>query len=379
MKTALPVVPAAAWQAIAARDPRADGRFVYGVTSTGIFCRPTCPSRRPRRDRVRVFAAPADAAAAGFRACRRCRPAEAATPSAGARAVARARRLIDAHVADGRDDRLTLRALGAAVGLSPFHLQRQFLATVGVSPRVYADERRAERLRAGLKKGDTVIAATFDAGYGSSRAAYVHGTRQLGMTPGTYRRGGAGETIRAAIAGTPFGHLLVAATARGVCRVALGDDPAALEAELSAEFPQAEIAPPDAPLRAHLAAVRALLSAPAHADAEPLPLDTGGTAFEQRVWRALQAIPRGETRSYQEIARAIGRPTASRAVARACAANRVALIVPCHRVVRADGATGGYRWGSARKAAILAHEHAAGRPGRPGVLREDAGRGRRAR
>jgi AraC family transcriptional regulator of adaptative response/methylated-DNA-[protein]-cysteine methyltransferase len=379
MKSAVDTIPAAAWQAIATRDPRADGRFVYGVTSTRIFCRPTCPSRRPRRDRVRVFAAPADAAAAGFRACRRCRPAEAAPPWAGARAVARARRLIDAHVDAGRDDRLTLRALGTAVGLSPFHLQRLFLATVGVSPRVYANERRAGRLRAGLKKGDTVIAATFDAGYGSSRAAYEHGTRQLGMTPGTYRRGGAGETIRAAIAATPFGHLLVAATARGVCRVALGDDPAALQAGLSAEFPQAEIAPPDAPLRAQLAVVRALLSGPAERGAQPLPLDTGGTAFEQRVWRALQAIPRGETRSYQEVARAIGRPTASRAVARACAANRVALIVPCHRVVRADGATGGYRWGSARKAAILAHEHGAGRPGRPGVLPEDASRRRRAR
>lgn len=379
MKTALPAVTAAAWQAIAARDPRADGRFVYGVTSTGIFCRPTCPSRRPRRDRVRVFAAAADAAAAGFRACRRCRPADAAALSAGARAVQRARRLIDAHVADGREDRLTLRALGAAVGLSPFHLQRQFLATVGVSPRVYADERRAERLRAGLKKGDTVIAATFDAGYGSSRAAYEQGTRRLGMTPGSYRRGGAGETIRAAIAATPFGHLLVAATARGVCRVALGDDPAALEAGLSAEFPLADIASPDAPLRAQLAAVRALLSGSAEAGAGTLPIDTGGTAFEQRVWRALQAIPRGETRSYQQIARAIGRPTASRAVARACAANRVALIVPCHRVVRADGATGGYRWGASRKAAILAHEQGSGRAGRAGVQQDDAGRGRRAR
>jgi len=377
MKAALPTVPASAWQAIATRDPRADGRFVYGVTSTGIFCRPTCPSRRPRRDRVRLFAAPAEAAAAGFRACRRCRPAGAAMPSAGARAVARARRLIDAHVASGRDDRLTLRALGAAVGLSPFHLQRQFLATVGVSPRVYADERRAERLRAGLKKGDTVIAATFDAGYGSSRAAYAQGARRLGMTPGAYRRGGAGETIRAAVAATRFGHVLVAATDRGICRVALGDDPAALHTDLAAEFPHAGLAPADAALRAQLAAVGALLSGAD--ETGPLPIDAGGTAFEQRVWRALQAIPRGETRSYQAIARAIGRPTASRAVARACAANPVALIVPCHRVVRADGATGGYRWGAARKAAILAHERDAGRPGRSAVPDGEAASGRRAR
>lgn len=373
------MVPAAAWQAIATRDPRADGRFVYGVTSTGIFCRPTCASRRPRRDRVRLFAAPADAAAAGFRACRRCRPTDAASLSAGARAVARARRLIDAHVDAGRDDRLTLRALGAAVALSPFHLQRLFVATVGVSPRVYADERRAERLRAGLKKGDTVIAATFDAGYGSSRAAYEQGARRLGMTPGIYRRGGAGETIRAAIAETPFGHLLVAATHRGVCRVALGDDPAALRAGLVAEFPLADLEPPDAALRAHLAAVRALLSGSRETGTVPLPIDAGGTAFEQRVWRALQAIPRGETRSYQQIAHAIGRPSASRAVARACAANRVALIVPCHRVVRGDGATGGYRWGAARKAAILERERGTGRAGLAGVQREDAGRSRRAR
>jgi AraC family transcriptional regulator, regulatory protein of adaptative response / methylated-DNA-[protein]-cysteine methyltransferase len=346
-------IPDATWHAIEARDQRADGRFVYGVTSTGVYCRPTCPSRRPRRDRVRLFRAAADAEAAGFRACRRCQPAGAPAPSATARAVAHARRLIDAHVDANRDGRLTLAALGAACGISPFHLQRAFLRTVGASPKTYAAERRAGRLRARLKEGMPVTTATYDVGYGSSRAAYEHASRHLGMTPGAYRRGGAGERIRAVVAPTPFGQLLVAATERGVCRVMLGDDAAALEADLAAEFPRAELAPADAALRGHVAAIRRQL---ASAEAEAPPTDVGGTAFEQRVWRALRAIPFGEVRSYQQVAKAIGRPTAARAVARACAANPVALVVPCHRVVRTDGQEGGYRWGAGRKAALLAHE-----------------------
>jgi AraC family transcriptional regulator, regulatory protein of adaptative response / methylated-DNA-[protein]-cysteine methyltransferase len=350
---------AATWQAIATRDARFDGRFVYGVTSTRVFCRPTCPSRRPRRDRVRVFAAPDEAVAAGFRACRRCRPDGAAAPSVTDRAIVRARRLIDAHVAAGREGRLTLAALGAACGVSPFHLQRAFRRAVGVSPRAYADERRAERLRAALQRGATVTTATYDTGYGSSRAAYLSAGRRLGMPPGIYQRGGAGQRIRATVVDTRFGRLLVAATDRGICRVALGDDAAALEAGLAAEFPKAAIAPADAALRAQVAAVNRLVAGREPADGGGPSLDTGGTAFEQRVWRALQAIPFGETRSYQEVARAIGRPTAARAVARACAANPVALIVPCHRVVRADGSAGGYRWGAARKAALLAHERPA--------------------
>jgi AraC family transcriptional regulator, regulatory protein of adaptative response / methylated-DNA-[protein]-cysteine methyltransferase len=349
---------AATWEAIATRDARFDGRFVYGVTSTRIFCRPTCPSRRPRRDRVRVFAAPGDAVAAGFRACRRCRPDTSTAPSATDRAVARARRLIDAHVAEGRDGRVTLAALGTACGLSPFHLQRAFRRVVGVSPRAYADERRAERMRAALQRGDTVTTATYDAGYGSSRAAYQGAARRLGMPPGVYQRGGEGQRIRAVVVETRFGHLLVAATDRGICRVALGDDAGALEGGLAAEFPKAVIGPADAALRAEVAAVQRVVAGGAAAGDGPT-LDTGGTAFEQRVWRTLQAIPFGETRSYQEVARAIGRPTAARAVARACAANPVALVVPCHRVVRADGAAGGYRWGASRKAALLAHERQA--------------------
>jgi len=330
-------IPDATWQAIERRDARADGRFVYGVTSTGVFCRPTCPSRRPRRDRVRLFRAPADAEAAGFRACRRCRPTGTPAPSATARAVAHARRLIDAHVDADRDGLLTLAALGAACGISPFHLQRAFRRAVGASPKTYAAERRAGRLRARLKEGMPVTTATYDVGYGSSRAAYEHAGRHLGMTPGAYRRGGAGERIRAVVAPTPFGQLLVAA----------------LEADLAAEFPRAELAPADAALRGHVAAIRRQL---ASADAEAPPTDVGGTAFEQRVWRALRAIPFGEVRSYQQVAEAIGRPTAARAVARACAANPVALVVPCHRVVRTDGQEGGYRWGAERKAALLAHE-----------------------
>ena len=354
--TAAVRIPAATWEAIATRDARFDGRFVYGVTSTGVFCRPTCPSRRPRRDRVRVFAAPADAVAAGFRACRRCRPVEPGAPTASARAVAKARRLIDAHIDAGREGRLTLQVIGAAVGISPFHLQREFRRTVGASPRAYADERRAERLRAALQRGDTVTTATYDAGYGSSRAAYASGTRRLGMTPGAYQRGGEGQRIRASVTPTRFGRLLIAATDRGICRVALGDDAASLEALLAEEFPNAEIGPADATLRAQVAAVQRLLAGDDPARGDTPAIDVGGTAFEQRVWRALQAIPYGETRSYQDIARAVGRPTASRAVANACAANPVALVVPCHRVVRADGSPGGYRWGAARKTALLAHE-----------------------
>ena len=351
-------IPDATWRAIETRDRRVDGRFVYGVTSTRIFCRPSCPSRRPRRDRVRLFGNAVDAAAAGFRACRRCQPAgAAAAPSATVRAVERARRLLDAHVDADRDGRLTLAALSAACGVSPFHLQRAFRRLVGASPKAYADERRAARLRARLKEGVPVTTATYDVGYGSSRAVYEQAGRHLGMTPGAYRRGGAGERIRAVVTPTPFGQLLVAATERGVCRVMLGADARALEADLAAEFPRAELAGADAGLRAHVAAIRRQL---ASGDASGPPVDVGGTAFEQQVWRALRAIPYGEVRSYQQVAQAIGRPTAARAVAQACAANPVALVVPCHRVVRADGAAGGYRWGADRKAALLEHERRAG-------------------
>jgi AraC family transcriptional regulator of adaptative response/methylated-DNA-[protein]-cysteine methyltransferase len=349
------VIPDAIWRAIDSRDRRADGRFVYGVASTKIFCRPSCPSRRPRRDRVRLFATPPDAEAAGFRACLRCQPAGAPVPSATARAVERARRLIDAHVDADRDGRLTLSALGTACGISPFHLQRAFRRTVGASPKAYADERRAARLRSRLKEGVAVTTATYDVGYGSSRAVYEQAGRHLGMTPGAYRRGGEGQRIRAVVAPTPFGQLLVAATDRGVCRVMLGDDAETLQADLAAEFPRAELAAPDATLRGHIAAIRRQL---AGADGEAPPVDTGGTPFEQQVWRALRAIPYGEVRSYQQVAAAIGRPAAVRAVARACGANPVALIVPCHRVVRADGTIGGYHWGAERKQALLSHERA---------------------
>ena len=311
-------IPDATWHAIETRDRRVDGRFVYGVTSTHIFCRPSCPSRRPRRDRVRLFRNPADAEAAGFRACRRCHPAGAAAPSATVRAVERARRLIDAHVDADRDGRLTLAALSAACGISPFHLQRAFRRMVGASPKTYADERRAARLRARLKEGVSVTTATYDVGYGSSRAVYEQAGRHLGMTPGVYRRGGAGVV--------------------------------------------AEHHAADAAIRRQLAS---------GAEDGP-PVDVGGTAFEQQVWRALRAIPYGEVRSYQQVAQAIGRPTAARAVAQACAANPVALVVPCHRVVRADGTSGGYRWGADRKAAIHEHER------RGGEARPPADNGRRA-
>ena len=303
------------------------------------------------------FATPAAAEAAGYRACRRCRPTRPAEPSKAARAIVRVKTLIDSHVDSANELPLTLRALASAVRISPFHLQRQFTRLMGASPRAYAAARRTDRLKARLREGDTVTEATYEAGYGSSRAAYEHGVRALGMTPATYRRGGFGVHIRYGTAQTPFGRLLVAATDRGVCSVMLGDDAPALERALEKEFPKATIGRSDDALAEWIGAiVRSLEGEPAQPD---LPLDVRGSAFQHRVWRALQMIPYGQTRSYAEVAATIGSPSAARAVALACATNPVALVVPCHRVVRADASPGGYRWGAARKRTILAHERRA--------------------
>jgi AraC family transcriptional regulator of adaptative response/methylated-DNA-[protein]-cysteine methyltransferase len=352
---------AAAWAAVSARDGRADGAFVYAVSTTRVYCRPACPSRRPRREHVAFFAVPADAEAAGYRACLRCRP-RAAAPPAPAHAE-RARALIDRQLAAAPSEPLTLARLAAAVGVSPHHLQRTFKRAVGVSPAAYVRAARRERFKAALRDGETVSAAVYGAGFGSSSRAYDGGAAPLGMTPGAYRRGGAGVRLRYAVVDSPLGRLLVAATARGVCAATLGDDDAALEAALAAEYPRAEreradgdaLADDAHPLGAWTAAVLdSLGSGPAGA----VPTDVAGTPFEERVWAALRAIPRGETRSYAELAAAIGAPSAVRAVASACARNRVAVVIPCHRVVRAGGAMGGYRWGVARKAALLAREAA---------------------
>ncbi len=347
---------ARAWAAVEARDASWDGRFVYAVSSTGIYCRPSCASRRPRRDRVSFFADPVAAAAAGYRPCRRCKPLASAVPDAERR-VAAARDFLAAHL----DENVTLERLGREVGASPYHLQRTFKRLLGVSPKDYVLAQRAERLKQRLKEGDDVTTATYEAGYGAGSRLYEQSNARLGMTPGTFRRGGAGAHIRFAIAAAPPGRLLVAATERGICAVRLGDDDQALAAGLRRDYPSATLEPVAAgdPLEGWVDSILASL-APAPGAPPPalaaLPLDVRATAFEWRVWRELQRIPRGATRSYGEVAAALGKPTAARAVARACAANRVALVVPCHRVVRADGDPGGYRWGAERKRQLLAAE-----------------------
>lgn len=349
--------PDEAWAAVTSRDARADGRFFYAVTTTGVFCRPSCPSRRPRRRHVLFFARPQEARAAGFRPCRRCAPEARFAPAAAA--LERVRAHVDAHL----DERLTLEALAAVASLSPAHLQRSFKARYGLSPRGYVRARRAERFKAEVRKGRTVTDALYEAGYGSGSRLYEAAAAELGMTPGTYRRGGAGLSIRYTTAAAALGRVLVAATERGVCAVQLGDADAELEAGLARQYPQATLERDDAALRPTLAAILAHLDGGVRQ--LDLPLDVAATAFEWRVWRALQQIPYGETRSYAEVAAALGRPRAARAVARACAANRVALLVPCHRVVRGDGGVGGYRWGTERKRALLARETAGARGGAP--------------
>ncbi len=342
------------WQAVLERDGAADGAFFYAVVSTGVYCRPICPSRRPKRANVRFFELPQAAEAAGFRPCRRCRPGEAPAPDLKLAAVGRVCELIDAHLDAGDEGLPTLAELAAEVGLSPHYLQRSFKRLMGISPREYADARRLGRFKAGLKAGDGVAAATYDAGYGSASRVYEKSNGRLGMTPATYAKGGRGMAIGFTVADSALGKLLVAATARGVSAVYLGDDDAALEAALRAEYPEAEIARDDAGLGRWVRMLAAYLTG--EGPHPELPLDLQATAFQWRVFQALLEIPYGETRSYKEIAAALGEPKAVRAVARACATNRVALAIPCHRVVGADGALRGYRWGAERKQALLQME-----------------------
>lgn len=338
------------WEATLRRDTGLDGAFVYAVRSTGIYCRPSCPARRPRRDQVLFFPAPDAAERAGFRACRRCRPRQAA-PQADL--VHRACRYIDEHL----DGPLTLEALGAALEVSPYHLQRTFKRVMRITPRQYAEVRRVEHVKTHLRDGGDVTTALYDAGYGSSSRFYERAGAHLGMTPSAYRRGARGLRITYTIVDCALGRLLVGTTERGVCAVSLGDRDADLEAFLNREYPAAEISREDDD---HAAWVDAIVR---HLDGrEPqldLPVDVQATAFQWRVWETLRAIPYGSTRSYGEIARAIGEPAAARAVAKACATNPVAVVIPCHRAVRGDGGTGGYRWGVARKRALLERERAA--------------------
>jgi AraC family transcriptional regulator of adaptative response/methylated-DNA-[protein]-cysteine methyltransferase len=339
--------------AIAARDARFDGRFVYGVTSTGIYCRPSCPSRRPRPDRVVLFDSPGEAERAGFRPCRRCAPRERRAPH-DAR-LDHARAYLDAHA----DEAVTVAQLSRHVGLTRSHLQRAFAAAFGVTPRAYLAARRSERFRAALREGDDVTTSIYAAGYGSPSRVYEHASARLGMSPATYRRGGEGTRIRFTTAPSEAGVVLLAATDRGVCAARLGDDDAALERALRSEFPRAALERDDRALKAWVAELtRRIAGRPPRRE---VPLDVAATAFQWQVWQSLKRIPRGETRSYGDVARTLGRPGAARAVAAACAANPVAVIVPCHRVVGASGAPGGYRWGPERKARLLERETAGGK------------------
>jgi len=340
------------WEAIASRDARADGRFVYAVESTGIYCRPSCPSRRPRRERVAYFESSAAAERAGFRACLRCRPDGASPAQKKAASVARACALLDE--AEGG---LNLRELAEAVGMSWSHFHRVFKQTLGVTPRQYAAERRAGKLRDELGAGVAVADAVYAAGYGSSSRVYERSREMLGMTPGQYRHGGAGIEIRYACADSALGKVLAAATEQGVCALMLGDDVETLHGQLAERFPKAQLREATEPLREWLDRVLACMTEPELG--LDLPLDIRGTAFQRRVWDALQKIPLGQTRSYSEIAEALGAPGSARAVAGACAANPVALAVPCHRVVRSDGGLSGYRWGVARKRRLIDAEREA--------------------
>jgi AraC family transcriptional regulator of adaptative response/methylated-DNA-[protein]-cysteine methyltransferase len=337
------------WRATLARDALWDGRFVFAVRSTRIYCRPSCPARRPARRQVVFFPLPEVAERAGFRPCRRCRPQEPpGNPSL--ELVRRVCRTIET----GLEEPPTLRALGAHVGVSPGHLQRTFTRLMGITPREYADARRLDRLKVQLRAGQNVTHALYGAGYGASSRLYEKADAQLGMTPGTYRRGGKGMKISYTIVNSPLGRLLVAATERGICMISLGDSAAALEAALHHEYPSAEIQRDASGFAPWVAAIVRYLNG-----RQPylnLPLDVQATAFQRRVWEELRRIPYGRTRSYQQVAQAIGRPSAVRAVARACATNPVSVVIPCHRVLRADGGLGGYRWGLERKRALLERE-----------------------
>ena len=340
----------ARWQAVRARDRAADGAFVFAVRTTGVFCRPSCSARPARRANVEFFAAPAQAQAAGYRPCKRCRPE---TQKTGRARIERACKLLTSG-----EEPPPLAEVAAKLDLSPSALTRLFQRELGLSPREYLAQAKRERFRAALRNGENIADATFGAGYGSSSRVYEGERAGLGMTPATYRKGGLGAEIDYAIAPSPLGKLLVAATARGICAVFIGDSEAVLKAELQQDFPAAAIARNDGALRARVASVLARLEGRKRTAiaASDLPLDIRATAFQWQVWKALTEIPEGQTRTYGEIAAALGHPKAARAVGRACATNPVSIVVPCHRAIGSTGALTGYRWGVKRKKALLERE-----------------------
>jgi AraC family transcriptional regulator of adaptative response/methylated-DNA-[protein]-cysteine methyltransferase len=341
-----PVDENAAWAAFAVRDRAQDGRFLVAVRTTGIYCKPSCAARRPLRENVEFFADAEAARAAGYRACLRCRPDEEGRDR---EAVARSLELLDAA-----EQPLRLDELAAAVGYAPHHFQRLFKREIGLSPAAYARERRISRAEAALANGTSVTEAIYDAGYSGPGRFYENMKGRLGMTPAAWKKGGAGERIRFAVVDSALGAMLVAATDKGLCRISFDED----EAELRRRFPLAEILPGDAAFEALVTQVVALVADPAQAASIDLPLDARGTAFQQAVWAALKAIPAGETRSYAQIAAEVGRPQAVRAAGSACGDNSLAVLIPCHRVLRSDGGLGGYAYGLERKEKLLKAEGA---------------------
>jgi AraC family transcriptional regulator of adaptative response/methylated-DNA-[protein]-cysteine methyltransferase len=345
------------WKALASRDHAADGTFVYGVTSTGIFCRPSCPSRRPRADRVRFFDTTVEAKQAGFRACKRCRPETVGVSVPGIDAVRRA----SAYLATHAGETVTLGHLARVASMSAHHLQRRFKAIVGLSPREFQSAIRAGKLRTSLRDGRDVTTAIYEAGYGSPSRVYEAAPTGKGMSLSNYRRGGAGMNIRYSTISSPIGNVLVAATENGVCAVKIGDSAAALVRDLRGEYPAATIEVETRPRHEWVKAIASHLRG--DSPSLDLPIDVKATAFQWKVWRALQQIPYGETRQYAQVAKSIGKPAAVRAVAKACATNPVALVVPCHRVTPKAGGTGGYRWGVQRKEKLLSAERSRRVPG----------------
>src|SRR6201997_1092000 len=339
----------ARWNAVVAREAARDGDFVFAVSSTGVYCRPSCPARRPRRQNVQFFHRPEQAEQAGYRACLRCRP-KSFHGNAEADGVKAICRFIEQHL----DEPLTLDRLGKKFRQSPFHLQRRFKAILGITPREYADSCRLRMLKRNLQAGDSVTRAMYDAGYGSSSRLYERTASQLGMTPDKYRRGAIAAAIRYTLADSPLGRMLIAATERGICAIQFARTDGELIEGLKREFPFATRKADDDRLRTWVSALLQHMRGRKLDDS--LPLDIRATAFQRRVWTYLQSIPFGATRSYHQVAKAIGQPSAHRAVARACATNPVAVAIPCHRVVREDGSTSGYRWGAELKNTLLKME-----------------------
>jgi AraC family transcriptional regulator of adaptative response/methylated-DNA-[protein]-cysteine methyltransferase len=337
------------WAAVMRRDQRADGKFYYAVRTTGVYCRPSCPSRHALRENVSFHESCAAAEQAGFRPCKRCRPNQAGLGARHAAAVAHACRAIETAV-----ELPDLASLAAGAGMSQFHFHRVFKSVTGVTPKAYAAAHRTQRVRKNLPRSETVTDAIYDAGFNSAGRFYANSPAVLGMTPTRFRTGGTGAAIRFAVGECSLGSILVAATGQGICAISLGDDPDALVRDLQDRFPNAKLLGGDRDFEQWMAKVVGFVEAPELG--LDLPLDVRGTAFQQRVWQALQKIPAGSTASYTEIARRIGAPTAVRAVARACASNTIAVAIPCHRVVRTDGSLSGYRWGVARKRALLDRE-----------------------